>query len=216
MKIGKRQCTERRRCVMATTFTTVSFPGRQAICQCLHSENIYAAPADYFYNNNSNKHFEVIFPTLVGVSLLLPMTEPSISLHPLHHFSPNLQLSCLSQPLSPMSFLVFPYLCSLLQSSPWSSSGTPQPVPSLDKGGGLTSGRASVHKNLCLIILMTLRIIFNAALNVTPNLPCFPLAWNILAQCPIYEDIHSRAYRGTLPDLSPQLVIVTFCIEISR
>ena len=29
------------------------------------------------------------FP-LVGVSLLLPMTEPSISLHPLHHFSPNL------------------------------------------------------------------------------------------------------------------------------
>ena len=38
----------------------------------------------------TNKHFEAIFPTLVGVSLLLPMTEPSISLHPLHHFSPNL------------------------------------------------------------------------------------------------------------------------------
>ena len=41
-------------------------------------------------NNNNNKHFEAIFPTLVGVSLLLHMTEPSISLHPLHHFSPNL------------------------------------------------------------------------------------------------------------------------------
>ena len=34
-------------------------------------------------------------------------------------------------------------------------SGTPQPVPSLDKGGGLVSGKASNHKNLCLIILMT-------------------------------------------------------------
>ena len=34
-------------------------------------------------------------------------------------------------------------------------SGTPQPVPSLDKGGGLASGRASGHKNLCLIIPMT-------------------------------------------------------------
>ena len=38
----------------------------------------------------NNKHFEVIFPTLVGVSLLLSMTKPSISLNPLHHFSPNL------------------------------------------------------------------------------------------------------------------------------
>ena len=40
--------------------------------------------------NNNNKHFEAIFATLVGISLLLPMTKPSISLHPLHHLSPNL------------------------------------------------------------------------------------------------------------------------------
>ena len=72
----------------------------------------------------------LFFPTLVGVSLLLLMTEPSISLHPLHHLSPNLELSCLSQPLSPMSSLVFPYLCSLLQSYPYSSSPNQSPPSS--------------------------------------------------------------------------------------
>ena len=45
---------------------------------------------------NYNKHFEVIFPILVGVSLLLPMTETFILLHPLHHFSPNLPLTFMS------------------------------------------------------------------------------------------------------------------------
>ena len=58
------------------------------------------------------------------------MTEPSISIHPLHHFSPNLELSCLSQPLSPMSSLVFPYLCSPLQSYPYSSSPNHSPPSS--------------------------------------------------------------------------------------
>ena len=62
------------------------------------------------------------------------------STHPSHH--------------SHFSSLKFCFLLSIhLRNSP---SGTPQPVPSLDKGGGLASGRASGHKNFCLIILMTL------------------------------------------------------------
>ena len=38
---------------------------------------------------DEQQHFEAIFPTLAGVSLLLPMTKPSISLDPLHYFSPK-------------------------------------------------------------------------------------------------------------------------------
>ena len=76
----------------------IEFPPRYA-CNMKSKFPLYTPITQFqseanYDNNNNNKTttniLRLFFPTLVGVSLLLPMTEPSISLNPLHHFSPNL------------------------------------------------------------------------------------------------------------------------------
>ena len=111
-----------------------------------------------FQSSLSLHHF---LPLLITLVFSIFTFRPFSSIHSFHCRTFSLSSSLLCATRTRLSAYSIshgnPSFTPRVTTSITATKSSGQPVPSLDKGGGLASGRASGHKNLCLIIPMTLK-----------------------------------------------------------